>query len=260
MKKKIITMNQYIYDELNSYESYEKYFSIEIQEFLKTTEKEELEANFEDKRKIGENDNYICQLIRNDSVEEFISYCNKINLPVNSCIENSIYETNSYFFNKKRFRSTRLIDYAAFFGSIQIFQYLKNQGAKLKKKLWYCAIHSKNPELIHLIEENKIRFPSPYFMRIGDEYLYCLKESIKCHHNDIADNILNAYSNQKFKKYEVLAIISSSIEFCNFDFIQKEIDIDIDNAFYYFCNYEYYNFVDILIKKGIDVNRKMIYN
>ena len=41
---------------------------------------------FEEKCRKGENDSYICSLIRNDSVEEFISFINQKNIPLNTKI------------------------------------------------------------------------------------------------------------------------------------------------------------------------------
>ena len=46
--------------------------------------------NYEENRKIGENESFICQLIRNDSIDEFISYFNKNEISVNSIIPDSI--------------------------------------------------------------------------------------------------------------------------------------------------------------------------
>ena len=37
---------------------------------------------FKQKRKAGENDKYICNLIRNDDVDEFVTYVNRTNLPL----------------------------------------------------------------------------------------------------------------------------------------------------------------------------------
>ena len=52
-----------------------------------------------------------------------------------------------------------LIEYADFFGSIQIFNYLRKNGAELESSLWIYAVHGQNPEIINFLEENKI-FPS----------------------------------------------------------------------------------------------------
>ena len=55
--------------------------------------------NFEENRQIGENESYLCMLIRQDSVEDFISYVNKenINLSKTKIENNSIFETNCFF-------------------------------------------------------------------------------------------------------------------------------------------------------------------
>ena len=94
---------------------------------------------FEKKCLEGENDSYICTLIRNDSVEEFITNFSQIS--------NSIFETNLFLIEN----IPTIIEYASFFGSIQIFQYLKYNNIKLEPSLWLCAIHGKNAEIIQKI-------------------------------------------------------------------------------------------------------------
>ena len=55
------------------------------------------DENFDKKVLEGENDNYICSLIRDDSIEEFISYLTRSLLSQSSTmIETSIFETNSF--------------------------------------------------------------------------------------------------------------------------------------------------------------------
>lgn len=189
IEKNIIEIDQNITNEIISMD-YCHFFYFEIENFIDAEFKNGLLAkepsfshNFYEKRKKGENESYICSLIRNDLVEEFISYVNKTNYPLSSEIEKSIFETNSFLFDRK----TTLIEYSAFFGSIQIFQYLKMNNVELKSSLWLYAIHSNNPELIHLLEENEVEAPN-------QKYEECFLESIKCHHNDIAryieDNFL----------------------------------------------------------------------
>lgn len=73
------------------------------------------------KKNQGVNDNYICELIRNDSIQEFIQYINKNDISVKEYkIKPSIYETNSFLLKN----TPNLIEYAAFYGSIKIFIYL----------------------------------------------------------------------------------------------------------------------------------------
>ena len=91
------------------------------------------DANFDKKRRIGENETYICQLIRTDSIEEFVAFINKTNTSKNGKIKRSLFETNSFLIKKKE---TSLIEYAAFFGSIQIFQFLRINEVPLSQSLW----------------------------------------------------------------------------------------------------------------------------
>ncbi|KAK8850183.1 hypothetical protein M9Y10_018306 [Tritrichomonas musculus] len=127
---------------------------------------------FAEKCQIGENDSYICSLIRKDSIEEFVVYVSRTNLSLCTKIEPSIYETNLFLID----RDPTLIEYAAFFGSIQIIQYLKYNEVQLTGSLWLYAVHSNNPELIHFLEENEVN--------LSDSLpIHVLLESIKCHHN-----------------------------------------------------------------------------
>lgn len=147
-------------------------------------------------RKIGENESYICELIRNDSSEEFISYMNQSNTSLSITIKPSIFETNS-FLNKNH---PTLIEYAAFFGSLQIFHYLRFNQIELPKSLWIYAIHGRNPDLIHFLEENQI-LPN------DETYQECFNELIKCHHNELAryieDNLL-INENQSDKTVKII--------------------------------------------------------
>ena len=59
---------------------------------------------------------------------------------------------NSFILNRK---STSLIEYAAFYGSIQIFQFLKINNVRLEQSLW-LVIHSVNAELIHLLDYENV--------------------------------------------------------------------------------------------------------
>ena len=175
-----------------NYIDYKFYFFNEIKEIisneLKNTICEEMKlikiTEIDDKKlTIGENDNYFCTLIRNDSINDFIIYVNKTNTLLLKQIPPSIYETNYFLKGKK----ISMIEYAAFFGSMQIIRYLFMNKVGLKPSLWLYAIHSNNPELIHFLEENHV---DPDDKTYGE----CYKESIKCHHNDFArfifDNVI----------------------------------------------------------------------
>ena len=77
----------------------------------------------------------------------FFGICNTYN----SLIKPSTYETNSFLYDK----DVSMIQYAAFFGSIQIFKYLFVNYAQYDSSLWLFAIYGNNSEIIHHLEENK---------------------------------------------------------------------------------------------------------
>ena len=91
--------------------NYKYYFFEDIKSHLdnktrSTIEKELFEMNdkifddFDKKCQTGENDSYISQLIREDSVQEFIAYVNKNNIPLNGEVTQSIFETNQFLIQK----------------------------------------------------------------------------------------------------------------------------------------------------------------
>ena len=134
--------------------NYPQYFISEIKAFIDKKCLEnyliKIDEDFEEKRKIGENDNYICELIRKDLVKEFIIYTNKNLIPLNSKITESIFETNPFLIDMNdsiMYKNSTLIEYAAFYGSLQILRYLVMNSVKLTPSLWIYAIHSANPEL-----------------------------------------------------------------------------------------------------------------
>lgn len=169
----------------------------------------ELPYVFYELRNIGENDGFLCKLIREDAVEEFIIYVNRNNISRNATINPSIYETNSFLLKKKIQYNISLIEYTAFFGSIQIFTFLKNENVELKSSLWPFVIHSKNAELIHLLEDN-------HFELTIDQ---TLKESIKCHHNDVVNYFLDNYFQNIIDLIDIKLV--KSLKFINFSFFTK---------------------------------------
>ena len=128
--------------------------------------------NFDNNRKLGEDNSYICQLIRYDSIDEFISFTNQNNLSLSSKIQSSIFETNSLLMQKE----PTLIEYAAFYRSVKIFQYLQSNHIELTPSLWFYSIHGQKLDLIFNLEENNA-IPETA------SYAKCFEESIKCHHN-----------------------------------------------------------------------------
>ena len=217
IEEKILIVDKYFVKRIISKKylakNYPQYFAPEIKPFLKEKWfpkydpnndkltnnvwvediKKELPDNFYENRKIGENDSYLCKLIREDLVEDFVAHVNRFSIKRNAVITPSIYETNSSIIKKQE--NLSLIEYAAFFGSIQIFTFLINEDVELKSSLWHEVIHGRNAELIHLLENNQVE-PTVTVVKnlkkIEEEsYKGCIKESIKCHHNEIANYFIN---------------------------------------------------------------------
>ena len=207
--------------------------------------KKRLPEDFELNRQNGENENIICQMIREDSVKEFITYINRTNFSLNNKIKPSIYETHSFLINKK----LSLIEYAAFFGSIQIFRYLFMNRVKQTSSLWNYVIHSNNPELIHFIEEKKVP--------LSNSYKELFIESIKCHHNDVANYFLNNFLEDKLLAEKDNQLIAKYLKYFNFSFIQN--NYVNEETFYYLCRYDYYILVGILLNDDIKIINKIQY-
>ena len=243
---------QYFAPEIKPFEN-KKWF-LELDENLNL--KKSLPENFELMRNKGENESFICKLIREDSVEDFIVHFNKKCISPNATINPSIYETNSFLLENQiqSKDGIKLIEYAAFFGSIQIFTFLKNEKAELTPSLWLYAIHSKNAELIHLLEELDIE---PIINNDNEEksYIECFKESIKCHHNAIANYFINNYLSNKDENSKDTFV--QSLEYYNFLFLPKEL-VD-ESSFCHLCHFDYYSFVkDLSSRVDIDFSIKEI--
>ena len=226
--------------------------------------KSELPENFYEKRKEGENDSQICELIRKDMITEFVAHVTRNDISLNSKIQPSIYETNSFllkkpkksnqiqFFsrNDQKDEGFSLIEYAVFFGSIQIFNYLRLEGVKLTSTLWPLAIHGKNSEMIHFLEGNHVEL-------MDKSYKQVFYESIKCHHNDIANYFINNFLHNDEENSQ--DTINQCLKYHNFAFLKN--DSISEPSFCNLCKYDYCEFVDKLLKdKVLDINIKEIFN
>ena len=191
-REDILMPDKAIYDVINTdkyrHSYYIRYFFPEFKQFLspeyiKQYDLHGTDPDFDIKRKIGENDQEICKFIRKDSIQEFTNFVKQKKLSLVMKIEPSYYETNPYLIHKK----ISLIEYAAFFGSIQIFNYLIENNVSLNPSLWIYALHGNNIEMIHLLEVNKV-IPN------DETFKECIKESIKMHHNTVAKVLLHNHS------------------------------------------------------------------
>ncbi|KAK8895179.1 hypothetical protein M9Y10_023621 [Tritrichomonas musculus] len=201
------------------------------------------QEDIKEQRKVEYADNYILQLVQKDLIDEFISYINKTNFKLNDEIKKSLLETNIFLSN---INSLKLIDYAAFFGSVQIFKYLISRNCEMTPKLMLFAIHGRSPEIIHIIEEKSI---------IQDEKMYkdCLKFAIRCHHNELAHYILENYVDENDEEISTF-IFKQSLKSYNFAFIK----IEMINSNYLFdvCKRDYFFFTRAILQanNSIDIN------
>lgn len=140
-----------------------------------------LPKDFEENRRIGENESLICKIIRNDSISEFISYIKENHCSLNLIVSASIYETNMYLIKTEERPCNSilsLLSYSAYFGSIDmnapIYYELKSKGdngccrnESYTKPPLYHALEIDNIEVIKLLLSNKaidVNIPYSYNM------------------------------------------------------------------------------------------------
>ena len=216
---------------------------------------------FEKLMKIGENENEICQLIRNDSLDEFISFVEKNNLSLTMHIKPSIFETNAFLLK----REPSLIQYSAFFGSFHIFNYLMKKIVdeyiedefdtkycyddlynKYKENLlWLYSIHGCNLQIMQRLK--KVGYKPK-----DDSFFECLIESIKCHHIEISESLQKVVKNDVF---------SECLKYYNFHFLSDSYIQPLIGYFFDFCKSDYSFIVNITLKnERIDLNLIAISN
>ena len=232
-------------------ENIEKYciknVSLLESEFIERMNKE-VEANFYEKRREGLNDDYLCELIRFDKIKEFVRFVEQTNLSLKSVIKKSIYETNQFLVTGY---NVTLLKYASFFGSIKIVQYIIRKTKKVDSEMWIYSIHANNAKMIHLLEEYQIE-PDPKQI---------LRESIKCHHNEVSNYIINYLIKEKDLQNNIennyydnlYRYAAESYNYCFFPANMK-----YKNMFLYLFEFDYYTLVKLYLTEGnIDINAKI---
>ena len=249
IKNGIINPDQSFYDLISdpklSVYHYKEYFYPELNGIANGIQQYENynQDEHEAKRNLGENDHFLCNLIRNDSIIDFISHVTRTNTSLLSKIEPSIFETNSFLL----LNNPTLVEYAAFYGSIQIVKYLQLNNVNLTSQTWNYAIHSQNSELIHLLEESGVKPDDGYIKNY-------IKESLICHHNEITQYLIDNYSIRNSNEKNAFL---PSVKYFNFCFFPKNLTDKF--VFYDLCAYNYPIIVKNILKEGkIDVNYKII--
>lgn len=231
----------FLYPELNIKE---KYINLNendeeiIKDYMSSKSNQDI---FDALRKEGENDDEVCKFIRDDFVDEFISYKNEKHLDLSSKIPFSLFETHNFLIE----HPPTLIEYAAFFGSVQIFKSLLMHHCPYTQMIWLYAVHSNNIEIIHLLENENVEV----------EYVDVFCEAIKCHHNAIANYIRTNHLQTIFDEQEK-RISDEAISSFNYEFISTNIN-QISKNFTQFCKYDYYHVVKCILASDsfIDINK-----
>ena len=134
------------------------------------------------------------------------------------------------------------MDQFKFYGSIQIFQYLKFNGIELNSNLWLYLIHGRNAELIHLLEDNHIN-PNDL------SYMDCITESINSFYNDIFNYFeINFVKNVDAKMDSFFDLF---LKYYNFSLIYLKLNIN-ETTLIKFCEHNYYTMVKLIINNDIN--------
>lgn len=249
-EQKIITLEEKMFDGMPDNYKMKYFFAPEIEYKYNDLYKKNPEQFYEN-RKIGENELHFCKIIRDDLINDFESFVNKKQLDLSSEIPESVFETNLFLMKKK----PTIIEYAAFFGSFQIFKYLYEQKVKVSSSIWLYAIHGQNKEILNYLQKN---------LQVYDIIEKCIKELIKCHDNQ---TVIFFYNNLLLnEKKSTINLYTTCLNSYNFSFFTNEIskgivafneffknycenyETKLIDIFFYLCKKDYFNIVDILYK------------
>ena len=146
-------------------------------------------------RRLGCNEHEIALPIQRDDLVQFQEVISKMNISINMRLPFSFYER--FLFVNSDDSLPSLIEYSAFFGSINIFKFLWISGAYVDDDLVQYAIAGGNNEIIQYCEEKQLEFDKE-----------CLKVAIKFLRNEIAEYIHMNYGIE-YKRSHIIEAISS---------------------------------------------------
>lgn len=195
-----INMLKYFYPEITEKvpNYYSKYANVdELNIFL--NENENKTAEFKEKRNKSVNENEVCQFIIKDDCEGLKNYLNDhSDVDLNSCVPFSLFEPTC-FVQSFTEDGMHFIEYAAFFGSFQVFNFLIENKVSIQPKTIEAAIIGGNSDIIHLLEEkSKIIMKIDYFLVAVNSY-----------QNEIANQIVKKNSSISFSPEILCSIIPS---------------------------------------------------
>lgn len=188
---------------LFSYEIYQERIN-DFNNFFKSKESFLSEVGFSDFESFLEfrekwtNNNPVTVLIREDDADKLQEYIAKTNLDYDHEIPYSLFEDLSCFFKKKDM--PKMIDYAAFYGSINVFKYLMMNNSKVTEKTMEYAVYGGSYEIIHILEN--LNCPTSN----------ALEASIRIHNNELYDYFINTVGLQHTDKTMIRAVVNYNIK------------------------------------------------
>lgn len=152
-----------------------------------------------------------------DDVDKFQDICSQNNVDLNSIIHHSFLDSNTFIEQK----DLSLIEYSAYYGSLQIFKFLLLNSAKFTDNLPLYAIIGGNYEIIHLIEKNR----HIEFNQIS------IETAVLFHRNELVEYLINNYELKINLNCLFNSIVSQNVDFFKTYFIENNsIDINRNNS------------------------------
>lgn len=176
---------------------------------------------------------------------QFFPKIEKLLIGIQESIKKHILPNNIYFSFKNNKRillfliQNKIIEYAAFYGSIKIFNFLRMNGAKIEPFLMKFAVHSNNADMILLAEQ----FVDKEDLSAEDFYQLSFDETLKCHNFRQSEYFIN-----KFVNYPKL---DKSVKWLNYEYFPNTIG---ESVFYYICK----NDICELFSKELASNRQIV--
>lgn len=177
-----------------------------LSKFVRSIENSMNIEKYKEIRRIGHDDCTVSKLIRDDDIENFQLFISNTNLDFDSKIQSSVFESNTLIN-----QMPTLIEYSAFFGSINIFKFLLLQlekqnyfnedSEKKLKKLYEYSIVGGCFEIIHIVEGINSN------LNLIDRH--CIKLAISYHQNKIADYLFEN-SDSKFSFDDLILCIEKN--------------------------------------------------
>ena len=93
-----------------------------------------------------------------------------------------------------------MIDYAAFYGSVNVFKYLIMNNSKVTEKTMEYAVYGGSYEIIHILEN------------LSCPTTNALEASIRIHNNELYDYFINSVGLQHTDKTMIRAVVNYNIK------------------------------------------------